>query len=105
MPLGLSFRHTMTGSFWLLDSPTDERRIVLSMETHAPDLGLFARYKKSRVRGWISAERLASRKALDGTVALAPLDTRRIAYRLVFEGDDGRRYELGGHKEWRGLSP
>ena len=28
-----------------------------------------------------------------------------MPYRFAFRGDDGRRYELSGQKEWTGLAP
>jgi hypothetical protein len=33
------------------------------------------------------------------------IDQRRLPYRFAFEGDDGRRYELSGQKEWSGFAP
>ena len=35
----LSFRERMSGSYWLLDSPTDERALNVSFEASTRDLG------------------------------------------------------------------
>jgi hypothetical protein len=102
---GFSFRETMSGSYWRLDAPTDERAIAFEIEAHAHDLRQFARNKSWRIAGTIDAEGLASRKPLDGTLAFKLLDERRLPYRFTFVGDDGRGYELSGQKEWSGLSP
>jgi hypothetical protein len=100
----LSYRERMSGSFWLLDAPTDERAISLSFEAHASDVGEFLRTRTWRLAGTIDAERLASRREIEGTIRLA-MQERRLPYRFAFRGDDGRRYELTGQKEWTGLAP
>jgi hypothetical protein len=102
---GLSFRETLSGSYWLLDEPTDERAIELSLEIYTPDLRRFATNKTWRLRGTLDADRLASRSAVRGTILFKLFDERRLPYRLAFTGDDGKRYELSGQKEWSGLAP
>ena len=105
MLLGFSFRQTMSGSYWLLDAPADDRAIAFTIEAATPDVRAFVRDKTWRITGKIDAERLASSKPLEGTLAFKLLDERRVAYRFTFEGDDGRRYELSGQEEWSGMSP
>ena len=90
----------MRGSYWLLDSPTDERAIDFTIEARADDVAQFARDKTWRIRGTLGAERLATRSDAEGTLAFKLLDERRLPYRLRFRGDDGRFYELSGQKEW-----
>jgi hypothetical protein len=102
---GFSFRETMSGSYWLLDRPTEERAIALSIEAYAGDVRRFAANKTWRLRGTLDAEHLASRRPLDGTLVFKLFDERRLPYRLSFTGDDGKRYELSGQKEWSGLAP
>jgi hypothetical protein len=102
---GLSFRETLSGSYWLLEAPTDERAMALSMEVYTPDLRRLAASKTWRLRGTLDAERLASRREIHGTLVFRLFDERRLPYRLAFTGDDGRRYELSGQKEWSGLAP
>ena len=66
---------------------------------------LFAANKTWRLGGTLDAERLASRRPIDGTLVFKLFDERRLPYRLAFTGDDGKRYELSGQKEWSGLAP
>jgi len=102
---GFSFREAMSGSYWLLDAPTEERAIALAMEAYAPDIRRFALDKTCRLRGTLDAERLAAGCALEGSVVFKLLDEGRVPYRMAFTGDDGKRYELSGQKEWSGLAP
>jgi hypothetical protein len=105
MGLGFSFRQTWTGSYWRLDAPTEEGAIAFTIVAEANDVRAFTRDKTWRITGTIDADRLASAQRLTGTLALRPLDGRRIAYRFAFRGDDGRRYELGGQEEWSRMAP
>jgi hypothetical protein len=105
MRLGFSFRQTMSGSFWLLDAPADDRAIAFTIEAATADVRAFVHDKTWRIAGKIDAERLASGKPLEGTLAFRLLDERRVGYRFTFPGDDSRRYELIGQEEWSGMSP
>ena len=102
---GFSFRETMSGSYFMLDAPTDERAIAFTIEARASDVARFARDKTWGVRGTIDAEKLASGAEVEGTLTFKLIDERRLPYRLAFRGDDGKRYELSGQKEWMGLRP
>jgi len=102
---GFSFRETMSGSYWRLETPTEERAIAFTIDARARDLRRFARDKTWTITGTVDAEGLASRRPLEGTLAFRLLDERRLPYRFKFTGDDGRDYELSGQKEWSGLSP
>jgi hypothetical protein len=101
---GLSFRETMSGTYWRLDEPTEERAIAVAIEGQASLRGL-VRDKIWSLHGTLDAEGLATGCAVEGTLAFRLLDERRLPYRLAFTGDDGRRYELSGQKEWSGVSP
>jgi hypothetical protein len=101
----LSFRERMSGSYWLLDAPTEERAITLSFEAHAADVGEFIRTRTWALAGTIDAEGLAHRREVEGTLRFALIQERRLPYRFAFRGDDGCRYELSGQKEWTGLAP
>jgi hypothetical protein len=101
----LSFRERMSGSYWLLDTPTDERAITLSFEAHAADVSEFLRTRTWSLAGTIDAERLARRREVEGTLRFSLIEERRLPYRFAFRGDDGCRYELRGQKEWTGLAP
>jgi hypothetical protein len=102
---GFSFRETMSGTYWRLDAPTEERAIAFTIEARARSFRRFALDKTWSLTGSIDAEGLATARAVTGTLAFRLLDERRLPYRLVFTGDDGRGYELSGQKEWSGLSP
>ena len=95
----------MSGSYWRLDAPTDERAIAFTVLAQTPDVRAFARQRACQTTGRIDAERLASDKPLEGTLCLQPMGERRIAHRFAFSGDDGRRYELSGLEEWSKISP
>jgi hypothetical protein len=102
---GFSFRETMSGSYWLLDAPTDERAITFTIEARAADVRRFLRDRIWKVTGNVDAEGLATSRPLEGTLTFKLLDERRLPYRFTFTGDDGAAYELSGQKEWSGLSP
>lgn len=102
---GFSFRETMSGTYWRLDAPTEERAIAFTVEARAKSIRRFALDKTWSLTGSIDAEGLATARAVKGTLAFRLLDERRLPYRLAFTGDDGRSYELSGQKEWSGLSP
>jgi hypothetical protein len=89
---GVSFREALTGNYWLLEQPTDERAIAVNLCAHSRDLRVLAHPRTWRLSGTIDAERLA-------------LDERRLPYRFTFQADDGRRYEFSGQKEWHSLAP
>jgi hypothetical protein len=105
MRLGFSFRQTLSGSYWLLEAPVDERAIAFTMDARAADVRGFVRHKTWRITGTIDAERMASARPLEGTVVFGLLEERRISYRFAFSGEDGNRYELTGQEEWNGFSP
>jgi len=102
---GFSFRETMSGSYWRLETPTDERAIAFTIDARAASLRRFARDKTWRITGTVDAEGLATKRPLEGTLAFRLLDERRLPYRFKFTGDDGLGYELSGQKEWSGLAP
>jgi hypothetical protein len=105
MPLGFSFREAMSGSYWLLETPTEERAITFTISVTARDLSAFARDKTWIVSGTIDVERLASSKPLQGKIAFRLLDERRISHDLRFIGEDGTAYRLMGQLEFSGLAP
>ncbi|HEY5240596.1 MAG TPA: hypothetical protein VIJ22_03985 [Polyangiaceae bacterium] len=102
---GFSFRETMSGSYWRLETPTDERALSFTIDARAKSIRRFARDKTWTITGTVDAEGLATRRPLEGTLAFRLLDERRLPYRFSFTGDDGKRYELSGQKEWSGLAP
>jgi len=102
---GASFQEWLTGNYWMLDAPIDELAIGVDLTATTPDLRGLVSHKVWQLSGTIDAERLARGQSVAGTICLRRLDEGRIPYRFAFRGDDGRPYELNGHKEWHGLSP
>jgi hypothetical protein len=102
---GFGFSERMSGSWWRLDAPTDERAIAFRIRARAGDVRAFARDKTWRLTGSIDIEGLAADRPLEGTLQFHLLDESRLPYRVRFTGDDGRRYELSGQKEYNGLAP
>jgi hypothetical protein len=105
MRVRASFCEWLSGSYWRLDAPTDERPIHVTLEASTADLAAALRERSWRLVGVIGADGLASERELEGSVSFRVLEERRIPYRFTFYGDDGRRYELSGQKEWIGLKP
>jgi len=95
----------MSGSYWRLSAPTDERALSFTIEVRAGDVRRFVRDRTWRITGTVDAEGLATRQPLDGTLQFKLIDERRLPYRFTFVGDDGTGYELSGQKEWSVLSP
>jgi hypothetical protein len=102
---GFSFRETMSGIYWRLETPTEERAITFTIDAEARSVRRFVRDKTWSIKGTIDAEGLATARPLEGTLVFRLLDERRLPYRFSFTGDDGRSYELSGQKEWSGLAP
>ncbi|HEY1692457.1 MAG TPA: hypothetical protein VGG39_09860 [Polyangiaceae bacterium] len=102
---GFSFKETMSGTYWRLDAPTDERALSFTIVARAANIRRFAKDRTWSIHGTVDAEGLATRRELDGTLGFRLLDQRRLPYRFTFTGDDGKSYELSGQKEWSGLAP
>jgi len=102
---GASFCEWLSGSYWRLDSPTEERSIELAIEGYAPDVRELFRDRVWQLSGTIDAECLAARRPVDGTVCLKRLREGQIRYRVRFHADDGSPYELSGHKQCSVLAP
>jgi hypothetical protein len=102
---GFSFREKMSGMYWRLDAPTEERAIAFDLVASASSIRRFAIDKTWIVKGTLDAEGLATARPAQGTLVFRLLDERRLPYRVAFTGDDGQKYELSGQKEWSGLSP
>jgi hypothetical protein len=101
----LSFRETMHGTLWRLDAPTDERAVDVTLEARTGDLRDIPGDRTFRLRGTVDVERLATRAQAEGTLVFKLATERRLPYRVRFQGDDGRAYELSGQKEWLPFSP
>lgn len=102
---GFLFRETMSGSYHLLAHPTEERAIEFTIAVRASDIRRFAKDKTWAIDGEVELEGFASKRPLEGTLGFKLLDERRLPYRFTFVGDDGKRYELRGQKDFSPLAP
>ena len=102
---GFSFKETMSGSYWRLDAPAAERALAFTIEARAKSIRRFAMDRTWLITGTVDAEDLATHALLEGTLLFRLPDERRLPYRFTFTGDDGKRYELSGQKEFSGLAP
>jgi hypothetical protein len=102
---GFAFRESLAGSFHLLDAPADERAIALELEMRASALAAFVRERAWYVEGDLRAEGLAEHAPVKGTLGFRLFDEKRLPYRLGFDADDGKRYELRGQKDWTPIAP
>jgi hypothetical protein len=102
---GFSFREELSGNYWRLEEPTDERPIRVLLETRVPDAAAFLQSRIAELSGHIDAEGLASMCDVQGTLAFKLFEEQRSVYRFTFRTDGGRLYELCGQKEWNALAP
>jgi hypothetical protein len=96
---GLAFRETMQGDYWRLDAPTEVLSLAVTLDARA-DVTSLLRDRELSVTGTVDAERLATARSIEGTLAFRFARDGRFHYRLRFQGDNGAAYELGGQKEW-----
>jgi hypothetical protein len=102
---GFSFREELSGNYWRLEDPIDERAIRVELEARVGDARAFLQSRTGALSGRIDAEGLASGCAVEGNLLFRLLEERRSTYRFKFHGDDGGLYELCGQKEWNALAP
>lgn len=93
---GFHFHETMAGSY---TRDGVERPLRFSLEARAGSMLQHLRDRKARIHGTISAEGLASERALDGELTIDPIIKRIIRYEFSFDGDDGKRYRFAGQKD------
>jgi len=105
MKLGFRFRETMSGTFYFIDTPADERPMSFSLEARVASMRAFARDKLARITGEVTMAGLADRRPLEGTLAMKLLDERRLPYDFSFSADDGTRYRFRGEKNVTALAP
>jgi len=100
----LTFAETMRGTYTRLDDPGVRHRLEFTMRARSRGLSDLARTRVLDVEGEITAEGLATRRALRGTLALDVPATGMLPYDFSFEGDDGARYRFVGQKRVRALA-
>jgi hypothetical protein len=102
---GFSFREELSGTYWRLEEPTDERAIRVKLEARVLDAGVFLQSRTAELSGRIDADGLVSARELQGSLTFNLLEEQRSTYQFAFETDGGLRYELCGQKEWNALAP
>ena len=96
---GFLFRETMSGSYYLLDKPTEDRAISFTISAQVYSLRRFVRDKSARIEGEVTMEGVAEKKPLSGTLGLLLFAEQRLPYEFTFRGDDGQRYTFRGEKD------
>jgi len=86
MPVGVSFRTTLSGSYYVLDRPGDERTMSLVLTVETPTVTRLAIDPVARARGELDADGLATHRAVQGTLSVAPLGAK-LTYDLRFPSD------------------
>lgn len=100
--LGFFFRETMRGNFYLFDSPLEERALEFTLKVETRKLRRFLRDRTCSISGDVTAEGLAKKAKLDGTLAFRQ---RRLPYDFSFTGDDGKAYRFRGQKDLSWFTP
>jgi hypothetical protein len=99
MSLGVSFRETMRGNYYLLGDPTHERAMDFTVAVRADGLASFAQSPIARIEGRATLEGFADDVPLEGTLAFRLHDQRRLVYDFTFKSNDGRPHRFRGQKD------
>ena len=97
MRVGVAFAQTLTGSFHFLSDPGQERPFELRLRGFFPVGSLLRRI--AELEGNLTAEGLATRRSIQGTLAFRLIDGGRLLYELDFQGDDGEARRFRGETE------
>lgn len=104
MGIGFELAETFSGSYYMLDAPTRDHALALSLRVDFDGIGRFIRERRADASGTLHAENLAEGaghgKPVRGSVTMRLFDQKRIPYDLSFEGDDGRTYRLKGQRDF-----
>ncbi|MCG8422736.1 MAG: hypothetical protein MJE77_32885 [Proteobacteria bacterium] len=95
---GFRFDETMSGTYALVESPSQHRPLSFSVEARVPSLWRYLRDHRATLRGTLEAVGFADYVPIEGTMLLAPLSARVIGYEFNFTGNDGKPYRFAGHK-------
>jgi hypothetical protein len=102
--VGLTYRETLHGGFYLLSAPVDERTADLELDVEATDVLAFAQSRTAKLGGEITFGGFADHVRADGTFVV-DAEEGRASYELHFTGNDGAAYRFRGHKELSWLNP
>jgi hypothetical protein len=96
---GFVFRETMSGNYYLLERPTEDKALSFTIAAHVESLRRFVRDKTARIEGEVTMEGIGERRPLSGTLGLLLFQEQRLPYEFTFRGDDGKRYTFRGEKD------
>jgi hypothetical protein len=82
--LGFFFRETMRGNYYLLETPLVERALEFTLKVETRKLRQFLRTRTCSIAGDVTAEGIAKKAKLEGTLAFRE---RRLPYDFSFKGD------------------
>lgn len=103
--MGLRFRETLSGTYFLLDEPDQRGPIQLGHTAWSQALVPFLRKTPFSVEGWIRMPPICSQADTSGEIICDVLGTKQITYEFSFRGDSGQQLRLAGEKDLRLLDP
>lgn len=98
----LEFSETMTGTYTLHEQGGDARRFEFSIRV-VQQPGRIE--QTSPIEGTVTLEGFADRRALTGTLQVAPLTRRALVYNFEFTANDGEKVRFEGMKNLSAFRP
>jgi hypothetical protein len=95
----LLFEERLTGSYYLLERPLEDRSASLKLEVSVDSVRDFLRVPALRVEGKLTLEGFATARSCRGAISLKIANEQRIPYDLRFTADDGKPYQLFGQRD------
>ena len=97
--MGFKFDETMSGTYALLDTPDDHRRLSFTARMQADSTLAHLKDGKMRLIGTLEMDGFADVVPIEGTLVMLPLTKKIIRYEFSFTGNDGRPYRFAGQKD------
>ncbi len=103
--MGFKFDETMSGTYALVDTPDDHRRLSFSVRVEATSTLAHLKDGKMRLTGTLEMDGFADDVPIEGTLVMLPLTKKIIRYEFAFTGNDGQPYQFAGQKDIKFTSP
>ena len=105
MAFGFELSEALSGSWYRLDDPTNDRAIRLALRLGVSGMRRFLVERRLDAKGTAFIEGVAEGDAgqgqpVFGTLVWQLLDEKRVPYDLELEGDDGKHYRLRGQRDF-----
>lgn len=100
MGVGFEASERLSGAFHLLGEPLVDRAMTLTLRVVVDEIRPLGGALRGHVEGWIEAEGLAERAAVEGVVSVSVARERRQVYDLTFRADDGVALRLRGQRDF-----